>query len=790
MIQLKKYGYPTAYVHPLQRTEKLSETDFPLVNSYALRNPEPLAILFDFLEGATGEAYHSSEAKMRTLGVAVGKLSMIPIPRSFLLRADALHFPPGEMIQPFLKTLDPASDLAKHPFVAKEVQLFESIAKECRHPRLPRAITHGDIFLDNCLWDEANQCVSSVLDFEEVSLEPAILDVAMTLLGCCFTQGDTSTLNVAWAKAFLEGYTSVRLLTSLEVALLPKMMDLCLISSSFWRFNQFAILHPELGLKDNYRELLQRGEKGDASFAGWWNLPETKAWRASPAFLHPSSSSHRTYQSTRGSPTAAGRNFEQVLFGGFASDGGLFVPSQLPRFSDLKAFSGLSYPALVKIFLRYFISDAELSQQEIDQAVDKALSTFSHPQVLPLVPLSPSTSNTTSSTSNIHIMEMFHGTTGAFKDLSMTIIGQLMQTFLNKHKTSANPTSTHKIIVVGTSGDTGSAAIHAVRDCPALDIVVLYPKGRVSRIQELQMVTEKKAHVFAVEGTSDDLDVPIKAVLNDHAFAAANGLCSINSINLARVAIQCVHFFYAYVQLVKKDDEEVVFAIPCGAGGDLVGAIMAREMGLPLKVVAAVNENDIMARVIQTGLFKTGESVFGTTSPSMDIQVPYNWERVAYYASGGDVEGVKQFMEQFEQNPKAGAKMDDHWLENLKSFLFASSVPREEVARITKETYQTSKYILDPHTAVGLQGYLNVEKQVLASTKSSSPHVVVLSTATPHKFSESVLPTLNLEAIPDVSKVFQGLEALKDESTPMPRSQDWEALLRLTITDIRKKHIQ
>lgn len=312
----------------------------------------------------------------------------------------------------------------------------------------------------------------------------------------------------------------------------------------------------------------------------------------------------------------------------------------------------------------------------------------------------------------------------------------------------------------------------------------------MSRIQELQMVTEEKAHVFAVDGTSDDLDVPIKAVLSDKKFSQENNLCSINSINLARVAIQSAHFFYAYAQLMEDIEMfgklPLVASIPCGACGDLVGALMAREMGLPLQLVASVNENDIVAKTLSSGTFATGDrQVFASTSPSMDIQVPYNWERVVYYASGGNVAAVKTFMEIFEKNPRQGAPMLPKWHAILQTFLHASSVSKDAVANITKLVYKSDNYILDPHTAVGVQGYLNLEDQV--NPDGFFP-VVILATATPHKFDESVKPTLGIDSLPNVPSVFLGLEQKKNIAKPMKLGTNWEQILREEVMAITASH--
>ena len=776
-MQLERHGYPTAYPHKMKTADGLKATEYHLVNEYALRDPEPIALLFDFLPGTTGETYVSSEKRMHSLGVATGNLSVVPAPKEFLERP--MNFPPSESVKQFLKEHGDFD----HIFVTKYLRTkLPTILSKVRHPSLPRAITHGDLFLDNCLWDNEKDELSSVLDFEEVCYEPAILDVAMTILGCCFDR-ERGELIESWTKSFIDGYCSVRPLTSLEIELLPAMMDFCIIVASFWRFNQFVVLHPELNMQESYRELADRMER-EKNFPNFWRASETQSW------LRPLLAKYRehakTFESTRGGANARGLCFKSALFSGFAPDMGLLVPSSLPRFttSDLQSMKGMSYTDIVKRLLPEFISSSEIERSQVEASIDAAFSCFSHPQVLPLVKLP--------SKSNVHIMEMFHGPTGAFKDLSMQIIGKLMQALLKKEESSSstsqgNSSMAHKTIVVGTSGDTGSAAIHAVRDCPNIDIVVLYPEGRVSRVQELQMVTEEKAHVFAVEGTSDDLDIPIKSVLSDASFVASHSLCSINSINLARVVLQSAHFIYAYVNLVDNIGSfPLIASIPCGACGDLVGALIAREMGLPLQLVAAVNENDIIARTMETGVFRTGSHVEATTSPSMDIQVPYNWERVVYYASHGNTVEVEKFMRKFEENPSVGAEMPQAWLNFLRSFLHASSVNKDAVATVTRDIWNSEKYILDPHTAVGLQGYLNVQNEV--NPQGFWP-VVVLATATPHKFDESVKPTLQLDALPNAPSAFQGLDTKPKFSKPMKKGTNWEQILKdeiIAITEARK----
>lgn len=435
-MQLQKFDYPTAYPHKLKNSNGLESTPHGLVNDYAMRSPKPLALLFDFLSGTTGTTYVSSESRMRSLGVATAKLSVVPAPEQFFA-SSPLHFPPAELIRDFLKNNGASSPHWTHPYVETYLRTrLPTLLGRVRNPRLPLAITHGDLFLDNCLWDDEKDVVSWVLDFEEVCFEPAILDVAMTILGCCFDK-EKGELIESWTRAFLEGYYSVRPLTNLECELLPEMMDFCIIVASFWRFNQFYILHPELDMKDSYKELLDRIEKGDKGFSYFWRQnQETQKWKKET--LDSYRQLRVRYCSTRGDPKAGDRTFKQALFAGFADDGGLLVPANLPRYTlqDIKSMHKQSYPTIVKRILAEFIPKSEMSSEDLERCVDEAFSSFADPKVV--VPIVPLPSGKGDRKNKINIMEMFHGTTGAFKDLSMSIIGRLMQTLLDPSKTPKN----------------------------------------------------------------------------------------------------------------------------------------------------------------------------------------------------------------------------------------------------------------------------------------------------------------------------------------------------------------
>lgn len=339
------------------------------------------------------------------------------------------------------------------------------------------------------------------------------------------------------------------------------------------------------------------------------------------------------YRSTRGKVQTS--LFEDVLFSGYASDGGLFMPEKIPVVdkTTLEKWKELSYLDLTKRIMSLFIPPEEISSKELNDIVIKAFDNFGHKDIACLTAVS-----------NFNILELFHGKTLAFKDYALATVGMFIDHFLNKRKENT-------IILVGTSGDTGSAAIESVRRSQWVDIIVLFPKGRCNVVQERQMTTvrDQNVHVVRTEGTSDDLDVPIKNCFSDHVYAESNHLCSINSINWARIMAQIVHFFYAYFQTCEEIGETVTFVIPTGALGHCAAGSVANKMGLPVKLVCAVNENDIVHRAVSTGDFTMSEKVMQTWSSAMDIQVPYNMERLLLLFSDMNHALVDSLMQEFEQ---------------------------------------------------------------------------------------------------------------------------------------------
>ncbi|VDI00928.1 Hypothetical predicted protein, partial [Mytilus galloprovincialis] len=340
------------------------------------------------------------------------------------------------------------------------------------------------------------------------------------------------------------------------------------------------------------------------------------------------------YKSTRGG--VSGLSFQDALYTGYAADGGILVPESIPvlDMDTLRSWSSLSYIDLAKKIVPLFVDEHEIPASDLNDLLDKAFAKFTHQEIAPIQRLK----------NGLNIMELFHGTTWAFKDLALSCVGQFLEYFLSKQKK-------HLTLVVGTSGDTGSAAIEAVKGFEYVDIIVLLPKGRCSKVQEQQMITavEKNVHVYRVEGTSDDLDIPIKEIFKDVAFTKKHNLSSINSINWSRIMVQIVHYIFGYLQMCPRCDGEVEIIVPTGACGNVTSGFIAKLMGVPIKFVCAVTQNDIVARAITKGDYSMSDSVIPTLAPAMDIQIPYNMERL-WYLITQDSELICKLMTEFESN--------------------------------------------------------------------------------------------------------------------------------------------
>lgn len=415
------------------------------------------------------------------------------------------------------------------------------------------------------------------------------------------------------------------------------------------------------------------------------------------------------YVSTRG--IAPRVNFEGALFSGYAPDGGLFMPEELPQLDreTLCQWSTLSYPGLVKELCALFIGSELIPKDDLNDLIDRAFSRFRHREVVHLSRLR----------NGLNVLELWHGVTYAFKDLSLSCTAQFLQYFLEKREK-------HVTVIVGTSGDTGSAAIESVQGAKNVDIIVLLPKGHCTKIQELQMTTvlKENVHVFGVEGNSDELDEPIKTVFADVAFVKKHNLMSLNSINWSRVLVQMAHHFFAYFQCTPSLDTHplplVEVVVPTGAAGNLAAGYIAQKIGLPIRLVVAVNRNDIIHRTVQQGDFSLSEAVKSTLASAMDIQVPYNMERVFWLLSGCDSQVTRALMEQFERTQSVNLPKELH--SKLSEVVTSESVSDEAITQTMGRCWEENQYLLCPHSAVAVNyHYQQMDRQQPSQVPGSCP---------------------------------------------------------------------
>ena len=426
------------------------------------------------------------------------------------------------------------------------------------------------------------------------------------------------------------------------------------------------------------------------------------------------------YVSTRGGAKAA---FAEILLGGPAPDGGLYLPEHWPQFAPdtIREFASLPYAEVAYRIMRPFIGDA-FGDDEFRADVEGAYAGFAHRAIAPLVQLAP----------DFFLLELFHGPTLAFKDLAMQLLGRLFARALTKQNRRAT-------VIVATSGDTGSAAIAALRGQANVDVVVLHPHGRVSEVQRRQMtsVLDANIHNIALEGTFDDTQNIVKALFADSQFAARTNLTAVNSINFARIVAQCVYYFTAAASLGAGFGRAVNFVVPTGNFGDIFAGEAAARMGLPIgRLVIATNANDILARTLITGRYETGRAE-PTFSPSMDIQVASNFERALLEASGRDAGWVASAMRSFAETKSL--TIPPSILKSLQErYLAASADDTETIATIAR-IYKQCGVLIDPHTAVGVA----VAEKL--RSKLDGPRIA-LATAHPAKFSAAVTQAIGKPA--------------------------------------------
>jgi threonine synthase len=418
------------------------------------------------------------------------------------------------------------------------------------------------------------------------------------------------------------------------------------------------------------------------------------------------------YVSTRGEAPELG--FCDVMLTGLARDGGLYVPVNWPQLTPdtIDGFFGRPYWEVAVDVIRPF-TGGEISDADLGRMANEAYATFRHPAVVPLRQMSP----------HQFVLELFHGPTLAFKDVAMQLISRLMDHVLAKR-------GQRTTIVVATSGDTGGAAVEAFAGLENVDLIVLFPHGRISEVQQRMMTTTGAAnvHALAIEGTFDDCQAIVKAMFNHHRFRDAVALSGVNSINWARIVAQVVYYFTSAVA-VGAPARQVDFTVPTGNFGDIFAGYVAKRMGLPVRTLRiAANINDILARTLKTGIYEVRE-VHATASPSMDIQISSNFERLLFEASRRDASGVRRLMDSLRQSGRF--VLPDATLAAIREEFDAGRADETETSAAIRAAWREAGELVDPHTAVALAV---ADRD---TTDTTVPNIV-LSTAHPAKFPDAV----------------------------------------------------
>ena len=423
------------------------------------------------------------------------------------------------------------------------------------------------------------------------------------------------------------------------------------------------------------------------------------------------------YVSTRNNSDSF--KFEDVFIKGLAEDGGLFIPKSLHKHSqkDLLTFKNLEYKELAKKIIYPFIGDF-MSEHDLSEIIDKSYSIFRKKNVVDLVKIGDRS-----------VLELFHGPTLAFKDIAMQLLGNFYEYYLNNENEKIN-------IVVATSGDTGAAAIDAIKGKENINIFVLHPNNCISSVQRKLMTTVKEKNVFniAVEGNFDDCQNLVKAMFTDKTFANEIKMSGVNSINWARIIAQSIYYFYSYF-LIEDNNEPINFSVPTGNFGDVYAGYLAKKIGLPInKFVVATNQNDILYRAITNGTYNV-ENVLETISPSMDIQIASNFERLIFDLNNHSDKKTINVMESIKEKGKYAIQKD--CLDKINVDFLSSRMDENEVLNTIKTVYEKFDKVLDPHSAIGYGAFDKV------NLKGNN---IVLATAHPCKFPDAIEKAINIKA--------------------------------------------
>ena len=444
------------------------------------------------------------------------------------------------------------------------------------------------------------------------------------------------------------------------------------------------------------------------------------------------------YISTRNTQKAF--SFKDIFLRGLAPDGGLFVPKKIPSYSsqELEKFRNLSYRDLAEKIILKFCSD-EFNEIDIKDLVKNSYKNFRVDNVVTIKKLG-----------KLNLLELFHGPTLAFKDIAMQVIGNMYEKILKKNNLKVN-------VVVATSGDTGAAAISAIKDRDNMKIFVLHPDNKISEIQRKFMTTVNSKNVFniALASNFDECQKFVKLMFSDKDFSSPINMSGVNSINWSRIVVQIVYYFYSYFK-VAKEGEKINFSVPTGNFGDIYAGYVAKKMGLPIsKLIIATNNNDILKRVINSGIYKPLK-VEHTVSPSMDIQVASNFERLIFDICSSNSNKTLKLMN--DLNEQGEFKLEKNELRKISESFCSESLSEEETKSVINDVYKNQRMLVDHHTAVAIG---------VARKMSLEGNIVVLATAHPSKFSDIVMKETSIK--PELPENLKNILVEKEKYEKLPK---------------------
>lgn len=476
------------------------------------------------------------------------------------------------------------------------------------------------------------------------------------------------------------------------------------------------------------------------------------------------------YKSTRGNGEFI--TSSEAIIAGIAPDGGLYVPNAIPKLSvELDTLVHMDYKEIAFNVMKEFFTD--FSEEELRYCINNAYDKkFDHDEIAPL-----------KEAAGVYFLELFHGPTIAFKDMALSILPYLLTTSLKKQKMEKEV-----VILTATSGDTGKAALEGFSDIEGIKIIVFFPEKGVSEIQKLQMKTHKGENTFVVgiEGNFDDAQNGVKAIFNDaeirEKLEIKNSMfSSANSINIGRLVPQVAYYFFAYMSLVRKGDiklgEAINVVVPTGNFGNILAAYYAKNMGLPInKLICASNENKVLFDFINTGVYDKRREFVLTSSPSMDILISSNLERLLYVISGESSEKIRDLMSKLQKDGLY--EIDNNMKAGLED-LFAAYASEEDTTESIREVFEKDKYLIDTHTAVGYSAY----KDYLLASKDEKTKVVIASTASPYKFNSSVMGALDnkYKSVDEISLIDIMAEVSKVEVPAAVKDIDKKPVLHTKV---------